>query len=213
MKLYYLPGACSLASHIALIWSGLDYELERLSYETVHGPKFMALNRKGAVPTLTFADKDSGGVRPLTESLGVLFFIASQAPNARLAADAGDAIENAKLNEMMSELVCEVHKSFVPTFVPDRYVTDAAAHVAVRGAAFLQVEKSFLRLDAYLENREWLVLDRRTVADAYLYVMSRWLAKTPSPVETFPNVLRHFQKLGNDDGVKQAIKEEESPVI
>ena len=63
MKLYYLPGACSLASHIALIWSGADYELERLSHETEHATEFMALNPKGAVPTITIDTARRSSVR------------------------------------------------------------------------------------------------------------------------------------------------------
>jgi len=207
MKLYYLPGACSLASHIALIWSDADYEVERLSYETLHGPEFMALNPKGAVPTLT--QKTVGGADlVLTESLAVLLYIAAQNPAARLAADADDGHEQARMNEIMSELVSEVHKAFVPTLVPDRYVTDPAAYDQVRAAAFILIEKAFRRLDGYLKGRDWLVLDRRTIADAYLHAMSRWLTKTPTPVEAFPNVARHFEKLSSDPGVRRALSEE-----
>jgi glutathione S-transferase len=210
MKLYYLPGACSLASHIALIWSGLDYELERLTYETLYGPEFIALNPKGAVPAMTLANTGSGAP-VLTESLAVLLYIAAQNPKARLAADAGDALEQARMHETLSELVTEVHKAFVPTFVPDRFVTDPAAHDGVRAAAFVMIEKAFRRIDGDLAGRDWLVLDRRTVADAYLHVMSRWLAKTPTPVDTFPNLARHFQKLSSDAGVKRALSEEGLP--
>lgn len=206
MKLYYLPGACSLASHIALIWSGADYELGRLSYETVHGPEFMALNPKGAVPTLQ--DNAGGDSFVLTESLAVLLYIAAQHPDSRLTADAGNGGEQARMNEIMAELVSEVHKAFVPTLVPDRYVTDPATHDDVRAAAYILIEKAFRRLDGYLTSREWLVLDRRTVADAYLYVMSRWLAKTPTPVDTFPHLARHFRKLSSDAGVQRALSEE-----
>ncbi len=81
MKLYYLPGACSLASHIALIWSGSDYELERLDHGSLHGPAFMALNPKGAVPTITFQGPADEPV-VLTESLAVLLHIAAQNPDA-----------------------------------------------------------------------------------------------------------------------------------
>ena len=210
MTLYYLPGACSLASHIALIWSGADYDLERLNYETVHGPEFMALNPKGAVPTMTIG---VGGDHPvvLTESLAVLLYIASQNPAARLGATEGDWREEARMNEIMAELVSEVHKAFVPAFVPDRFVIDESAQDGARAAAFIMIEKAFRRMDGYLEGRAWLVLDRRTVADAYLYVMSRWLENTPTPLPTFPNVARHFAKLALDAGVQRAHLEEDVP--
>ena len=208
MKLYYLPGACSLASHIALIWSGANYDLERLSYETVHGAEFMALNPKGAVPTMTI-DSSGDGPFVLTESLAVLLYVAGQNPAARLGATEGDTLEQARMNEMMAELVSEVHKAFAPAFVPDRFVIEEAAQEGARAAAFKMVEKAFRRIDNYLEGREWLVLDRRTVADAYLHVMSRWLANTPTPLPTFPNVARHFAKLASDAGVQRALLEED----
>ena len=210
MKLYYLPGACSLASHIALIWSGADYELERLSHETEHAAEFMALNPKGAVPTITI---ETGDDHPfvLTESLAVLLYIAAKHPAARLGSAEGDVLEQAIMNEIMAELVSEVHKAFVPAFVPDRFVIDEAAEDGARSAAFLMVEKAFRRIDNYLEGRDWLALDRRTVADAYLYVMSRWLANTPTPLPTFPNVARHFASIDPDAGVRRALEEEELP--
>ena len=126
MKLYYLPGACSLASHIVLIWSGADYELERLSHETEHAAEFITLNPKGAVPTITI---DTGSDDPfvLTESLAVLLYIAAKHPAARLGAAEGDVLEQARINEIMAELVSEVHKAFVPAFVPDRFVIDESA--------------------------------------------------------------------------------------
>jgi glutathione S-transferase len=81
----------------ALIWSGADYELERLSYETAHGAEFMALNPKGAVPTMTIEPKDDHPV-VLTESLAVLLYISAQNPAARLGATDGDALEKARMN-------------------------------------------------------------------------------------------------------------------
>jgi glutathione S-transferase len=169
----------------------------------------MALNPKGAVPTMTIGERDGDRV-VLTESLAVLLYIAAQNPAARLAATQGDALEQARMNEIMAELVSEVHKAFVPAFVPDRFVIDEAAQDGARAAAFKMVEKSFRRLDTYLEGRDWLVLDRRTVADAYLNVMSQWLANTPTPVSSYPNVARHFERLSIDAGVKRALAEEEA---
>jgi glutathione S-transferase len=168
----------------------------------------MALNPKGAVPTMTI---DVGNELPfvLTESLAVLLYIAGENPAARLGATKGDALEQAKMNEMMAELVSEVHKAFVPAFVPDRFLIEEAAQEGARAAAFKMIEKAFRRIDNYLEGREWLVLDRRTVADAYFYVMSRWLANSPTPLPTFPNVARHFAKLTSDTGVQRALLEED----
>jgi glutathione S-transferase len=169
----------------------------------------MRLNPKGAVPTITIEASDHPVV--LTESLAVLLYIAAQNPAARLGASEGDALEDARMNEIMAELVSEVHKAFVPAFVPDRFVIDPAAEDGARAAAFKMVEKAFWRLDGYLEGHDWLVLDRRTVADAYLHVMSRWLANTPTPLPEFSNVARHFKTMSHDEGVKRALSEEGLP--
>ena len=163
-----------------------------------------------AVPTITL-DAADGKSAVLTESLAVLLYIAALAPVARLGAADGDVFEQAKMNEIMAELVSEVHKAFVPAFVPDRFVVDAEAQDGARAAAFKMVEKAFRRVDGYLEGQEWLVLGRRTVVDAYLHVLSRWLGNTPTPLSAFPNVARHFAGLAGDAGVKRPLWEEDLP--
>lgn len=211
MKLYYLPGACSLASHIALIWSGMPYELERLDFDSVHGPAFMELNPKGAVPALVLDHAARGNVI-LTESLAVLLYIAGQNPTAQLGPIEGNRLEQAKINEVLSELVSEVHKAFVPTFAPERFAVDEAAYDGARAAAFLMIDKAFRRLDGLLLDREWLVLERRTVADAYLHVMCRFKVNTPTSLADYPNLARHFRNLATDPGVIRALAEEGLPV-
>lgn len=98
------------------IWSGVDYELERLDLNSVHSPAFMALNPTGSVPALMI-NEGSGDV-VVSESLAILLYIASQTPDLRLGPADGDRLEQAKVNEILSELVSEVHKAFTPAFVP-----------------------------------------------------------------------------------------------
>ncbi|MBX9651154.1 MAG: glutathione S-transferase [Xanthobacteraceae bacterium] len=147
----------------------------------------------------------------LTESLAVLLHVAAKAPEARLGASEGDIVEQARLNEIMAELVSDVHKAFTPIFVPDRFVVDPEAEGDVREAAFALVDKAFARLEARLDGHDWLVLDRRTVADAYLNVVCRWKAKTPTGLEPFPNLVRHKTRLAADTGVRRALAEEGLP--
>jgi glutathione S-transferase len=170
----------------------------------------MTLNPKGVVPTLTIERADKAAF-VLTESLAVLLYIAAQNPAARLGATEGDPFEQARMHEIMAELVSEVHKAFVPAFVPERFVIDPAAEDGACAAALKMVEKAFWRLDGCLEGKDWLVLYRRTVADAYLHVMSRWLTNTPTPVPKYPNLDRHFQAIMADPGVRRALAEEGLP--
>ena len=202
MKLYHMPGACSLASHIAPIWAGIPFELAWLDHETVHGPDFLRLNPKGSVPAL---ETDGGEV--VTESLAVLLYIADLSPASRLGAG-GDPLERARLNEILAELVSEVHKAYGPTFVPGRYVSEDGAQPGAKQAAYRQIDANFARLERRMEDREWAALDRRTVADAYLHVMCRWKDRTPTPLARYPALAAHNARLGADDGVRRALREE-----
>jgi glutathione S-transferase len=78
----------------------------------------------------------------LTESLAILRYIAAQSPGSRLAASEENMIEQAQINEILAQLVREVHQAFVPAFVPDRFTIDESAQDGARAAAFVMVEKA-----------------------------------------------------------------------
>ena len=110
MKLYYSPGACSLASHIALLEAGLEFELERVDLKsklTETGADFTAINTKGYVPALVL---DSGDV--VTENIAVLDWIASQSPDLGLDGPLG----RTQLLQALAYISTEIHKSFKPFF-------------------------------------------------------------------------------------------------
>ena len=116
MKLYYSPGACSLASHIALYETGLPFEIDRLiktTKMTIGGENFMQVNPKGYVPALRL---DDGSV--LTEGAAVLQYIADQQPDAGLAPGAG-TMERYRLQEWLTFISSELHKSFGPFFIKE----------------------------------------------------------------------------------------------
>ncbi len=201
MKLYSMPGACSLASHIALIWADAPYELEVLERKETKTDAYLKLNPKGVVPTLVL---DDGQV--ITESLAVLLYIAERFPQAGLGTD-GDPQKRAKLNEVLAELVTEVHKAFSPIFSPGRFVARDSLHDEVKQAAFRRVDEQYRHFDKRLEGRDW-ILDHRTVADAYLYVMTRWAGSTPKKIESYPALSRFKGRLDADEGVQRALAEE-----
>lgn len=208
MKLYTMPGACSMASHIALIWTAMPFELVLLDHDSVHGHEFTHINPKASVPVLTL---DDGTV--ITESLAVLLYIADRNPAARLGASTHDALARAKLNETMAELVSEVHKAYAPIFVPGRYVTDEAAQGSVKQAAYVLLDQKFDRLETLMsDGREWLVLGHRSVADAYLYLMCSWKDNTPAPLAHFPHLAAHSARLKADPGVQRAAHEQASAI-
>ena len=203
VTLYVMPGACSLASHIALVWAGLPYTIARVTHESVHCEPFLSINRRGAVPALVLEDG-----RVITQSLAVLSYIADSAPEAKLGADPRDAVARAELNECLADLVSDVHKAWAPFFAPSRYVADARHFDEAKQVANQQLDQQYQRLNDELGDRNWLLFDRRTVADAYLYVMCSWKDKTPRPLAEFPALSAYKTRLDQDPGIMRAHSEE-----
>jgi glutathione S-transferase len=203
MKLYVMPGACSLASHIALIWAGAEFRLHVLSHEDAGGDAYRKINPKAAVPALVL---DDGTV--ITESLAILDYIADRFPDARLGADPSDKLGRAKLHERLAELVSDVHKAWGPVFVPERFVCEAGNQDDAKRAAFVQLDGQYGRLNGLMQDKTWSLFGRRTVADAYLYVMCSWKDKTPTLLAAFPALAAFKAQLDQDPGVRRALKEE-----
>ncbi len=203
MILYLMPGACSLASHIALAWADADYTVQRLTRDTVHGASYRQINPKAVVPALAL---DDGTI--LTESLAILEYVGDKYPHARMGVHRDDPLSRAKLNEALAELVSDVHMAWSPVMVPERYVTVEGYQEDARQAAFLQLHVHYQRLDELMRDRTWLLFDRRTVADAYLYVMCSWQDRTPTPLTAYPALNRYKTSLDQDPGVQRALREE-----
>jgi glutathione S-transferase len=203
MKLYVMRGACSLASHIALLWAKASFELQVLSHDAVGDDAFRRLNPKGAVPTLVL---DDGTV--ITESLAILNYIADVFPDVQLGAATDDLVGRAQLNEALAELVSDVHKAWGPVFAPSRFVIQTADEANAKQAAFRQLDLQYARLDRLMEGKDWRVLDHRTVADAYLYVMCSWKDMTPTSLANFPALAAFSARMNADPAVNAAVEQE-----
>lgn len=164
MKLYYSPGACSQAPHIALYETGLPFEAVRVDLATKRlatGEDYLAIAPKGAVPAL---ELDDGSI--LTESAAVLHYIADQAPATQLMPPVGTLAYYREL-EWLNWLASELHKSFAPLFHP-------GDEPGARAKALAVVEGNLAYADATLGADPWLLGDTFTVADAYLFVILGW---------------------------------------
>lgn len=192
MKLYYAPGACSLADHIALHEADIPFSLVRVDLKThklEDGRAYTEVNPKGSVPALQF---DNGEV--LTENLAILAYIADQkpelAPHGPLA--------RYRLLEMLSYLASELHKAFHPLFVP-RSTPDEKKQAAAA------VEQKLGYLADKLDG-PYLLGTHMTVADPYLYVMLTWAddmkIKVPDKLATFS------QRMAERPAVKRALAHE-----
>lgn len=166
MKLYYSPGACSLATHIALRMVGAEFTLERVDAATrwtETGADFEAINPKGYVPALRLAD---GGI--LTEAPAILQYIADRHPGAGLA-PAPATLERARLQEHLNYVSSELHKAFKPFFAATP-IDDGD-----RPAAVAVIARRLEPFEALLsDGRRHLVADALSVADLYLFVVANW---------------------------------------
>lgn len=163
MILYYAPGACSLASHIALHEADLAFDRIKVnlaSHRTENGEDYAEINPKGYIPALKL---DDGQI--LTENVAILSWIADQAPNPPAAADLG----RYRLLETLAFISTEIHKAFKPFFSPGASDHDKAA-------ASQQIGKRLTMIAENLDS-DYLNGAEVSVADAYLFVMLMWAQK------------------------------------
>lgn len=203
MKLYYFPGACSLADHIVLEWIGASYEPIRMSRESVKSPAYLAMNPAGAVPLLRH------GELLLTENVAILVYLAELYPQARLLGD-GTLLGRIEILRWLAYLNSDVHGAFKPIFSPMRFLADETLSERIAETARSNVGLHLARLDAQLEGRDWLTAER-SVADPYLFVMLRWAIAQRIGLQGLGNLSRFVRRMGSDAGVRAAIESEEGP--
>jgi len=199
MKLYYKPGTCSLASHIVLREIGKIFELESVDTDaktTETGADFSKINPKGYVPALRLG---SGEV--LTESPAILQYIADQNPDADLAPKPG-TLERARLQEHLNYISAELHKAFVPFFSP--HASDDEKRVA---KANVELKMDHFE-SIFSDGREYLLGNKFSVSDAYLFVVSSWTKLTGIGMDKWPNIAAFSTRIAGRENVKNAMHTE-----
>jgi len=198
MKLYYMKGACSLASYISLNEAGIKFEaveVDHKTHKTAAGESLDSINSKGYVPVLRL---DNGEV--LTENVAVLQYIGDLNPAAQLAPAAG-TLERYRLIELLAYINSEVHKNFGPLFNPSNSSD-------VRNFATTNLKKRLDWLDKALGSKNYLMGDRFTVADAYLYVVLSWTSHVGIDMGQWPALKRHNERVSARPHVIAALKAE-----
>ncbi len=163
MKLYYSPGACSLAPHIVLSEAGLTYTTKRVDLKThtlADGTDYYTINPKGYVPAIELDD----GAR-LTEIAAILQFIADRKPGT--LAPAYGTMERYRLMEWLNFIATELHKQFGPLWYP-------TTPEATREAQITKLKSRFELIAKTLAAQPYLMGDKFTVADAYLFTILNW---------------------------------------
>ncbi len=192
MILYYSPGACSLADHIALHEADMKFDLVKVdlkSHKLEDGRSFTDINPKGYIPVLQF---DDGAV--LTENVAILSFIADQYPPLMTPGP----FARYRLLEILAYLSTEVHKAFKPFFSPD--ATDAEKENARNRI------KSRLDFISTQLKGNYLFGENATVADAYLFVMLLWAGKNHIPISDKLKAFR--ERMNSRPTVQVALRQE-----
>jgi len=205
MKLYYYPGACALADHIVLEWIGATYDLVEMNRASVKSPDYLALNPNGNVPLLEDGDF------LLTENVAILVYLAELHPEARLLGD-GTPRGRAEVLRWLAFLNSDVHGAFKPIFSPWHFYPDEAGAPQVVEAARGRVRDFLERLDAQLDQRDWLA-GERSIADPYLFVMLRWAVGQEIDIADLDNLVRFMERMYEDADVQVAIGAEEGLVV
>jgi glutathione S-transferase len=198
MKLYYSAGACSLATHIALKESGLDFETVAVALDThtlVDGTDYYSINPLGYVPLLALEDG-----RQLHEVAVILQYVADQVPERHLAPASG-TFERYKLQEWLNVIATEIHKGFSPLFLPelpDKAKALTKAHLSAR----LQW------IDCALHGKNYLMGEVFTVADAYLFVMQTWSISADIDISALVNLSAFATRMAARPAVQAALRAE-----
>jgi glutathione S-transferase len=198
MKLYYAPGVCSLASHIAARELGIPLELRKVDTKTKTvegGGDYWKVNGRGYVPAL---ELDNGEV--LTEGPAILQYLADQKPEAGLAPKAG-SFERYRLQEWLNFLTSEIHKQFSPLFkpnTPEEYKKIAKENLATR----------FDWMDKQLAGKDFLMGKQFTVADAYAFVLLGWTKPMQMDLARWPNIAAFHKRVGARPKVQEAMQTE-----
>ena len=198
MKLFYAPAACSLAPHIALREAGARFTLEKVDLQTKRteaNADFMDVNPKGYVPALQL---ESGEV--LTEGTMIVQYIADLFPKSQLAPAAGTA-GHYKLLEWLGFISCELHRNLSSMFNP-------ALTPELKESLMAVVAKRLNWVATQLEGKSYLVGDKFTVADGYLFTILNWSNFVGLDLSPWKTIQEYIARIGSRPSVVAALKAE-----
>jgi glutathione S-transferase len=200
MKLYYSPGACSLADHIVLEWIGKPYEVQAVSREQRATAEFRKLNPAGAVPVL----EHDGMV--LTQNMAILHYLADLNPEAGLRGDESPKTR-AEINRWLAFVNSDLHPAFFPLFGSTGYLADPEVIEKTKENAKKTIATLLTRADEQLSGRDWLI-GSRTIVDPYLFVVLRWARGLGIDLSAMQNLNRFFAMFEADEAVQKVLKVE-----
>jgi glutathione S-transferase len=196
MKLYYSPGACSLSPHIVLREAGLAFEpvmAPTKTHKLPDGTDYYTINPLGYVPMLELDD----GTR-LREGPAIVQYVADQVPQKNLA-PANGTLPRYRLQEWLTFIGTEIHKSFSPLFNPA--MPDEGKKIYRERLA-----NRFAFVNGELEGKQYAMGEQFSVADAYLYTVTRWAKPMQIDLSPYPNLVAHNARVEARPAVQEALK-------
>lgn len=198
MKLFYKAGACSLAPHIVAREAAIDLDVIQVDLatkKTEHGEDYLATNPNGYVPALVLE-----GGELLTESQVLVQYLADLKPESGLMPKAGE-MDRYQAQRWLAFISSELHKTYGPLFRPD-------TPEATKDANRAHIAKRLAYVDASLEGKPYLLGDRFTAADAYLWTILGWSGRVGVDLSAYANVNRFIKTVGGRPAVQAALKAE-----
>ena len=205
LKLYYAAHTCSLATHITLEEVGADYSAVRIDFAKAQqqSPDYLKINPKGRVPALVI---DRG---ILTETPAMLAFVAQSFPAANLAL-MDDAFAFAEVQAFNAYLCSSLHVAHAHRMRGHRWVDaeDAASIAAMQRKVPQSVTAGFELIEHHVLKGPWVMGERYTICDPYLFTLAQWLEADGVEPARIPKVIDHRRRVGERAATRKAIAEE-----
>ncbi|MBX3040168.1 MAG: glutathione transferase GstA [Bdellovibrionaceae bacterium] len=201
MKLFYAPGACSLAAHIVMNELEFKYELERVNLRE-KSPEFLKVQPKGVVPALLLDDGDV-----LTEDAVILQMLADQKPEKNLFPRFGGR-DRYHAMEMMHYIATEIHKGFGPLFKAERMFENKEARETFVNSTKDLLSSKFSYLCDVLKKKKFLLGDDYSIADAYLFTILNWSNMMSVDLTPYPELMKFMETVRSRPAVQATLKAE-----
>ena len=203
LTLYYAPGACSMASHIALEESGEKYEPRKvdLAGGEQRTEAYLKMNPLGRVPVLGLDDGT-----PLTENTAILPYLGK-----RFDLWPKDALGDAKALSLIGYFASSVHPAHAHVGRPERYTADTSAFPGIKEAGLKTFQTYLKQIDGMLAGREWFA-DKYSVLDPYGFVFYSWGARRDLPMGELKNYTAHKDRMLKRAAVGRVVENEKVKV-
>jgi len=202
-KIFYSPGACALASHIALADAGAEYVAVRVYFQKgeQRSPEYLKINRQGRVPALVTPH----GVR--TENPAILVYLAQTFPQAKLA-PLSDPWAFAQAQSFNSYLCSTVHVHHAHRTRGTRWADDAASIEGMKKKVPKNMTDAFALIEGEMLKGPWVLGAAYSICDPYLFTLASWLEGDGVDIKRFPRVNDHYQRMLQRPAVQRAMKEQ-----